>query len=162
MAPHGDPDEALENLILDEYGRPNRHWPRFVWDEDGINDWLAGQRTVEIFRVGQQPSPAWDDDSGANVLTVYVNPDYPKAHGSRWRETTKEPQKLKRGYGTSKSPKDRRWTAIWLAPCYTNTDDRFYFRVTREDKKTFCSELFTLTDVESWQPPSAVNPGQCP
>jgi neutral ceramidase len=162
MAGHGDPDEALENLILDEYGRPNRHWPRFDWREDGIDDWKAGQRKVEIF-WDRQPNPAWDDDLGANVLTVYVNPEYGEGKGSRSSGTTRKPLKLIRRSGTSKSPKERRWTAIWLAPCYTNPDDNFYFRVTLADDNgtRLCSEPFTLTVVES-RPPVAVKTGKCP
>jgi neutral ceramidase len=161
QATHADADEALENLIVDEYGRPNRHWPRFEWHECRINDWKAG-RTVEVLREGET-SAVWDDESGGNILTVSVNPEYRKADGSRSRETPGLLQKLKRGYGTKESPEDRRWIAIWLTPLCANPDDPFYFRVTLHDKAQtqIVSKPFTLKDVEGWQPPRAVDVVRC-
>jgi neutral ceramidase len=140
-AEHGDPDEALENLILDEDGRPNRHWPRFEWTESGIEDWEASHRTVEIVSVGA-PTKAFDDDSGPNVLTVYVNPK----------------SELESKPGTRLPSKSRHWMAIWLAPSSTDPEATFYFRVTPADHDAVCSERFKLNEVKAWQPPRSVPP----
>jgi len=171
-AAHGDPDEALENLIVDEDGNPNRHWARFEWDEGiEIDDWEAGKRKVEI--LVSRTKEVFEDDFGSNFLTVYVNPSDLRPHEPRlvsylkpkpWmRSLTKEPR-------PAGAEEKRRWIAIWLAPSCTDRDMSFYFRVTRNDglKTPLCSVPFDLKTVGGWRPPHPVPPipptppGKCP
>ena len=127
-AAHGDPDEALENLILDEDNLPERHWPRFEWPEDGINDWTAGKRRVEI--LTGSPARVADDDFGANILTVYINPTDRTAHEPKATVNLFAELRLVKALaksGTQSNPKHRRWTAIWLAPQGNQRERRLLF-----------------------------------
>ena len=163
-AAHGDPDEALDNLILDENGLPERHWPRFEWSEDGIGDWKGGERRIRILKGSS--SRVEDDDSGPNILTVYVNPTDRTAHepkatlqllpGSRVAQILGKS-------GTQENPKHRRWTAIWLVPKGSNVNDKYSFAVTVADEggSTICSAEFKIKDVMSQQP-APVKTGTCP
>lgn len=163
-AAHGDPDEALDNLILDENGLPERHWPRFEWSEDGIDDWKAGERRIRILK-GSSSSVA-DDDSGPNILTVYVNPTDRTAHEPKATLQLIPESRLASVLGksgTQENPKHRRWTAIWLAPKGFNQDDKYSFSVTVAGKggSTICSEEFKIRDVMSRQP-APLKTDNCP
>ena len=160
-AAHGDPDEALENLTLDEDGLPERHWPRFEWSEDGIDDWAAGARRVEIFQHGS--ARAADDDSGPNILTVYVNPTDRTAHEPKATIQLFKGLPLVKALaksGTQSNPKNRRWTAIWLAPKATPDDD-YYFSVTPAGGSRICSKAFRIKDVMG-RPPGRLEREACP
>ncbi len=163
-AAHGDPDESLENLILDADGLPERHWPRFRWSEVGIDDWIASTRRVEILTSGSA-RPA-DDDTGGKILTVYINPTDLTAH---------EPKatlhllanlgilKALAKSGTQSSPKQRQWSAIWLAPKGGNEKEMYLFSVTLADQghTRICSEQFNPTRVLA-QPAAFLKPAPCP
>jgi neutral ceramidase len=155
-----DPDEGLENLIVDDKDIPYRHWPRFRWNEEGVDDWGASGREVRILSLLKTPV---DDDSGPNVLTVYRNPpptgrEGVRAHsrGDRMqRQVT--PLKPERGRG------GRGWMAIWLSSDKAMQDTPLYFSVTINDSRrtTKCSEAFTLREVWS-RPPRSIPEAPCP
>jgi neutral ceramidase len=163
-AAHGDPDEALDNLILDENGLPERHWPRFEWSEDGIDDWTAGERRIRILKGSS--SRVADDDSGPNILTVYVNPTDRTAHEPKATFPLFAELRLVKVLeksGTQANPKHRRWTAIWLAPKGGNEDDKYSFSVTLAGKtgSRICSEEFKIKEVMG-RPPGPVKAAACP
>ncbi|HKF41530.1 MAG TPA: neutral/alkaline non-lysosomal ceramidase N-terminal domain-containing protein [Thermoanaerobaculia bacterium] len=150
-AAHGDDDEALENLIVDPDGKPERHWPRFQWQERGEGDvakeWDSA-RFVEI--VDASSKTRFEDERGGNILTVVVNPwDKPPDHlwesyhplTSSLLDMVSCLVKVRPSYTAA----SRKWQAVWIG----NPADpkSYYFRVTRKDGTMTCSEAFTVGNV---------------
>ena len=162
-APHSRDDEALENLIVDAEGRPERHWPRFRWKEtagDLEKEWEGSARFVEIVK---KDNTVLDDDRGSNILTVSINPKTPSDQyaweadhpiGSSVLEFFVRRLKLE------PAAQKRHWEAIWLADRYD--PNNYYFRVTPNGEKPVCSESFSPSKVMSSDKPLVPGASCCP
>ena len=152
-----DPDEGLENLIVDDRNLPFRHWPRFEWDERGIDDWNGSKRSTRVVNASGR---SVDDDLGADLLTVYVSPP------PRPKEATAVPSPSPRRalpgprmVPTRKEPGEeaaRRWMAVWLWPPGMDETETFYFSVRQADGTVVRSQSFRLKDVKNCQPPRSI------
>ena len=109
-------DDGLATVLRDSAGAPARNLPRFEWTETVRNQreefGAAARRSVRILmRSGNAWVPRLrpgiklvDDDRGPDFLT------------------------LLRGAPGKKSPEERRWTTMWLAPILEKTIPRGEFR----------------------------------
>jgi hypothetical protein len=80
-------DEGLESLMPDATGRLAARPPRFVWEEEAADDWMATSRRITVLEEtpsGFRPrrdEMGIDDDRGVNLLTVLADGSGPKR---RW------------------------------------------------------------------------------
>jgi hypothetical protein len=161
-APHSRDDEALENLIVDAEGRPERHWPRFRWKEtagDLEKEWEGSARFIEIVK---KDNTVLDDDRGSNILTVSINPKTPSDQYAWEADHPIGSSVLKffvRHLKLEPSAQKRHWEAIWLAD--RDDPNNYYFRVTPNGGKPVCSESFSPSKVLSSDNP-VVPPASCP
>ena len=163
-APHGDDDEGLENLIVDSDGRPQRHWPRFRWEEagegGGAKEWEIA-RLVEI--VDASTNLRAEDERDGNLLTLVINPgDHPPDRVSKiYHPITSSLMDLV-GIRATRTLPSRGWESIWIG---NRTDPKlYYFRVTWKDgtSKTKCSVAFTVADVMARETPVVPAAPNCP
>jgi neutral ceramidase len=137
-------EEGLEPFTFDRTGRLRLDFPRFEWDEcsscrDGLGDFEAQQRKVEIYAQAQD---GWglhhrdavpEDDGGFHLLTILT-----EARGSL-----------------------RNWTALWLAPDGSADGKQYMFRVKLADGEERCSAAFQI-DPPSGRPATPIPPAACP
>jgi neutral ceramidase len=158
---HSDPDEALENLIVDEKNLPYRHWPRFEWIEQGIDDWKASRREIRILR---EDDGIADRDDGPSLLTVFAGPSpeevkperLPNRAANRNTIAGFQVRPVKTG------EKKRHWFAIWLVPKGIDRTKSYRFSVQLANGTTVRSKLFQPATVEASPTPDVSCEGPHP
>jgi hypothetical protein len=159
---YSDADEGLEPLIVDDKDEgnrhwrnvPYRHWPRFEWCEPETDPWDATAiRWISIVR--EASGEVLEDEAAGNLLTVYCNPP---AGGSAARMLLRPAHAKYMLRGSRHRPMRRAkrekeglpcWAAIWLWPAGADRTERLFFSVALGNGVPFCSEPFTIQDIES-------------